>query len=154
MPMTDAELLERLSTRVPPTAVLLGMEMLSVSIAEGRTRMRFKVKREFCNPMGNLQGGFYAAMMDDAAATAIIAHSGERIVVPTLEFKISFLSPARVDTWVYVEGRVVKRGRTVAFAEADMTDESGKLLARMSTTCLPQPMPANAMLVDASAGEA
>lgn len=149
MPMDDAELLQRLSTRVPPTAVLLGMEMLGVNIAEGRTRMRFRVKPEFCNPMGNLQGGFFAAMMDDAAATAIIAHSGERIVVPTLEFKLSFFGPARVDTYVYVEGRVVKRGRTVAFAEADMTDENGKLLARMSTTCLPQPMPANAMLVNA-----
>ncbi|QMW24725.1 PaaI family thioesterase [Sandaracinobacteroides saxicola] len=147
--MTDDELLQRMSTRVPPTARLLGMEMLSVSIAEGQTRMRFPVKPEFCNPMGNMQGGIIAAMLDDAAATAVIAHSGERIVVPTIEFKVSFLAPARVGGWVHVEGRVVKRGRTIAFAEADMMDETGRLLARMSTSVMPQPMPANAMLVDA-----
>lgn len=149
MPMNDEQLLERMSTRVPPTARLLGMELLSLSIADGTTRMRYPVKAEFCNPMGNLQGGFITAMLDDAAATAIIVHSGERIVVPTLELKVSFFAPARVGTHVYCDGRIVKRGRTVAFAEADMTDENGRLIARMSTTCLPQPMPDNAMLVEA-----
>lgn len=150
MAMDDVELLARLSRRVPPTAVLLGMEMLSVDSAAGVTRMAFLVQPQFCNPMGNLQGGFFAAMMDDAAATAIIAKSGRRIFVPTLEFKLSFFAPAKAGSRVVCEGRVVKLGRTIAFAEVDMTDEAtGKLLARMSTTTMPQEFPDNPMLVEA-----
>jgi uncharacterized protein (TIGR00369 family) len=150
MPLTDAELLERLSRHVPPTAVLLGMELLAVDAAEGSTRMRFRVQPEFCNPMGNLQGGFYAAMMDDAAVTAIIAKAGRRIVVPTLEFKVSFLGAARLGSSVIVEGRCLKLGRTTAFAEADMTDEAGnRLLARLSMTGLPRDFPERPHLVAA-----
>jgi uncharacterized protein (TIGR00369 family) len=151
MPMTDAELLERMSSHVPPTALLLGMELLSIDGEAGITRMAFTVKPEFCNPMGNMQGGFFAAMLDDAAATAIIARSGRRVVVPTLEFKVSFLGPARVGSRVIAEGRCVKLGRTIAFAEADLSDaETGRLLARMSTTCMPQPFPDRPHLVEAS----
>lgn len=150
MPMADTELLERLSTHVPPTAVLLGMEMLSVDSAAGIVRMAFTVRPEFCNPMGNMQGGFFAAMLDDAAATAIIARSGRRIGVPTLEFKVSFLGPARLGDRVIAEGRCLKLGRSIAFAEADLTDAaSGKLLARMSTTCMPQEFPDRPKLVKA-----
>ncbi len=138
MPLDDAALLERLARHVPPTARLLGMELLSVDSAAGITRMAFTVKPEFCNPMGNMQGGFFAAMLDDAAATAIIARAGRRIAVPTLEFKVSFFGPARAGSRVIAEGRCLKLGRTIAFAEADLTDEaSGRLLARMSTSCMP-----------------
>jgi uncharacterized protein (TIGR00369 family) len=141
MTLSDAELLARMSRHVPPTAVLLGMEMLALDSTAGTTRMRFVVKPEFCNPMGNMQGGFFAAMLDDACATAIIARAGRRMAVPTLEFKVSFLGPARLGAAVIVEGRCVKLGRSIAFAEADMTDEeSGRLLARMSATCMPQPI--------------
>lgn len=149
MPLSDAELLERLSRHVPPTARLLGMELLSVDSASGTARMAFTVRPEFCNPMGNLQGGFYAAMLDDAAATAIIARAGRRIVVPTLEFKLSFLAPARAGSRVIAEGRCLKLGRSVAFAEADLLDAAGsRLLARMTLTCMPQEMPERPQLVE------
>lgn len=149
MPMTDAELLERFSTHVPPTGILLGLEMLAVDSAAGITRMACTVKPEFCNPMGNMQGGFYAAILDDVAATAIIAKAGRPIVVPTLEFKLSFLGPARVGSRVIAEGRCLKLGRTAAFAEADLIDAgSERLLARMSLTCIPQEMPEQANFVE------
>jgi uncharacterized protein (TIGR00369 family) len=151
MTMSDTELLARMSARVPPTAMLLGMEMLALDSSAGTSRMRFVVKPAFCNPMGNMQGGFIAAMLDDACATAVIAKSGRRIAVPTLEFKVSFLGPARLGSAVIVEGRCVKLGRTIAFAEADMSDEeTGRLLARMSTTCMPQELPERPHLVEAS----
>jgi uncharacterized protein (TIGR00369 family) len=150
MPMDDAALLDHFSTHVPPTALLLGMEMLSVDSAAGTTRMAFTVKPEFCNPMGNMQGGFYAAMLDDAAATAIVARSGRRIGVPTLEFKVSFLGPATMGSRVIAEGRCLKLGRTIAFAEADLTDAAtGRLLARMSTSCMPMELPDRPHLVEA-----
>jgi len=146
--MTDAQLLERMNRHVPPTAALLGMELLEVDSAAGRVKMRFFAKPEFCNPMGNVQGGFVVAMLDDAAAFAAIVKSGERIAIPTIELKTSFLAPARAGEWLYAEGRCLKLGKRIAFMEADLTDASGTLLARLTTSAIPLPMAAGANLVE------
>ncbi len=148
MPMTDAELLVRMNTHVPPTAELLGMELLEVDSAAGRVKMRFQPVAACCNPMGNVQGGFIVAMLDDAAAFAAIVKSGERIGIPTIELKASFFGPARAGEALYAEGRCIKLGKRIAFMEADLTDGAGNLLARLTTSAVPMPMPATSNLVE------
>lgn len=145
--MTDAELMERMNTRVPPTSLLLGTRILEVDSRAGRVRMSFAPKPEFCNPMGHVQGGMIVAMLDDAAAVAAIITSGQRIVVPTIELKTSFFGPAKLGP-LFAEGRCLKLGRRVAFMEAELYDPDGKLLAKLSTSCIPTPMPDSARLVE------
>jgi uncharacterized protein (TIGR00369 family) len=53
----------------------------------------------------------------------------------TLELKINFLKPVW-EARLRAEGRVVRRGRTVSMVECDITDETGALVARASSTCL------------------
>lgn len=134
--MDDAELLARMKAKKAPTTALLGLELESIDSAAGRTRFRMEVAAQFCNPMGSLQGGIVTTALDDAAATAVIVRSGRRVGVPTIEFKVSFFGPAKLGQTVWFEGRVLKYGRTVTFAEADMMDADGKLLARMSTSVM------------------
>ncbi len=148
MPMTDAELLERMNKFVPPTAELLGQEILEIDSAAGRVRMKFQPIAACCNPMGNVQGGFVVAMLDDAAAFAAIVKSGERIGIPTIELKASFFAPARAGVPLYAEGRCIKLGKRIAFMEADLTDEAGTLLARLTTSAVPVPMPPGANLLE------
>jgi uncharacterized protein (TIGR00369 family) len=148
MPMNDEQLLLRLQTYAPPTADLLGQEVLAVDSAAGVVKMRFKAGLNMCNPMGNVQGGIIVAMLDDAAATSAIVKSGQRTVVPTIELKTSFFAAAKADTWLYVEGRCIKLGKRIAFMEADMTDEAGTLIARLSTSAVPLPMPEKANMVE------
>lgn len=136
MAVDDAELLERMRNRKAPTTALLGLYLESLDSAKGTTRYRMEVSPEFCNPMGSLQGGIATTALDDAAATAVIARSQRRVGVPTIEFKVSFYGPAKVGTTVWFEGRVLKYGRSIVFAEADMVDGAGKLLARMSTSVM------------------
>ena len=145
--MTDAELLDRMNVRMPPTSALLGMTILAIDSAAGTVRMSFTPKPDFCNPAGNIQGGFVVAMLDDAAALAAIITSGASIYVPTIELKTSFFAPARGGEPVFAEGRCLKLGKRIAFMEADLTDAAGTLLARLSTSAVPLPMPDNARLV-------
>lgn len=133
--MDDAELLARMKAKKAPTTALIGLELEDIS-SEGRSRFRMEVTAGLCNPMGSLQGGIATTALDDAAATAVIARSGRRVGVPTIEFKVSFFGPAKLGQTVWFEGRVLKFGRTVSFAEADMMDADGKLLARMSTSVM------------------
>ncbi len=144
MPLTDAELIDRMNRRMPATSALLGMRVLAVDRAAGTVRLSFTPKAEFANPMGNVQGGFIVAMLDDAAALAAIVASGTRIAVPTIELKASFFGPAKLDAPLYAEGRCIKLGRRIAFMEADLRDEAGTLLARLTTSALPVPVDAPA----------
>ena len=148
MTMTDAELIERMNTRVPATSILLGSRVLEIDSQAGRIRMSFQPRPEFCNPMGNVQGGFIVAMLDDCAALAAVAASQQRIVVPTIELKTSFFGVARLGQTLYGEGRVIKMGRRIAFMEAELFDDAGKLLAKLSTSCMPTPMPDDAKLLE------
>ena len=147
MPMTNEQLIERMNKFVPPTAVLLGFRLLEVDREKGWVRARWEARPEFCNPMGNVQGGFVAAMLDDTAAIAAIVKSGERIVIPTLEFKTTFLAPAKQGE-LFAEGRCLKLGKRVAFMESDLFDPEGRHLARMSVTAMPTPMPEQHSMVE------
>lgn len=148
MAMTDAELLERMRRFVPPTADMLGQEILELDSARGWVRMRYQPRAECCNPMGNVQGGIVVAMLDDAAAFSAIIKSGERIGIPTIELKASFFAPVKSGVPVFAEGRCIKLGRRIAFMEADLTDEAGTLLARLTTSAVPLPMAPGANLVE------
>ena len=136
MAMDDAGLLERMRAKKAPTTALLGLHLEAVDSAAGTTRYRMEVVPQFCNPMGSLQGGIVTTALDDAAATAVIARSRRRVGVPTIEFKVSFFGPAKLGSTMWFEGRVLKYGRSIVFAQADMVDGAGKLLARMSTSVM------------------
>lgn len=136
MALSDAELLARLRSRQTKTIELLGMELLDLRQADGFIQYRMRADAQFCNPAGTMQGGLVATALDEAASTAAIIQTGRRVVAPTIEFKVSFFGPARLDMDYLFTGRVLKAGRAVTFTEADMTDLDGKLLARLTSSCV------------------
>jgi uncharacterized protein (TIGR00369 family) len=148
MALNDEELMARMNRFVPPTAAILGQEILEIDSASGRVRMKFQPVDACRNPMGNIQGGIVVAMLDDAAAFAAIVKSGKRIGIPTIELKTSFFAPARAGVPLFAEGRCVKLGKRVAFMEADLFDEAGTLLARLTTSAIPVELPEQSQLVD------
>ena len=137
-----------MNRRVAPTSALLGMTVLAIDQVAGTVRVQFTPKPEFCNPMGNVQGGFIVAMLDDTAALAAIVKAGTRIGIPTIELKTSFFGPAKAGAPLFADGRCVKLGKRIAFMEADLTDAAGTLLARLTTSAVPLPMPGAANLVE------
>jgi len=117
----------------PPAAETLGWTMEDIDPATGTVRVAFDAKPAFCNPMGNVQGGFLAAMLDDTMGPALVATLAPGEFAPTLELKVNFLRPARPGRLVGT-GRVVHRGGTVAFLAGDLSDAEGNLLATASAT--------------------
>ena len=115
----------------PPCAITLGAELLSIE--PGRVRLRFDAREEFCNGMGNVQGGFLAAMLDDAMGPALFTLLDEGQFAPTLEMKVSFLRPAQPGP-IVGEGRVVQRTRTVAFLDGTLMSEDGAIIATATAT--------------------
>lgn len=92
------------------------------------------VPPELCNSAGNLQGGVTAAFAD-AVLGGLCATQLPDTVYPALaEMKISFLRPAPVGTTITGTGRLLKAGKRLMFAEVEVTDEQGRLIAKISGT--------------------
>ena len=77
----------------PPAAVTLGWELSWVAPERGEIEVFFDARADFANPIGNVQGGFLAAMLDDTLGPALAATLGDGEFAPTLELKVSFLRP-------------------------------------------------------------
>ncbi|MDG2531917.1 PaaI family thioesterase [Caulobacter endophyticus] len=139
--LTDEAILARFhaSKNPPPSARTLGFALTAVSQAERRVEIAFDARADLlANPMGQVQGGFVCAMLDECMSVAGMIASGMTHVVPTLEMKTSFLRPAMPGPLRGV-GRVVKWGRTVCFMEGELYDAEGRLLATSTGTALPTP---------------
>jgi uncharacterized protein (TIGR00369 family) len=139
--LTDEAVLQRfLRAKTPPTgSQTLGFRMLGVDQAARTVEVAFDASAErLCNPMGQIQGGFLCAMLDECMSVACMVASGMTCVAPTLEMKTSFLRPGLPGPLRGV-GRVIKWGRTIAFTEGELYDGEGRLLAKASGTAVPTP---------------
>jgi uncharacterized protein (TIGR00369 family) len=113
---------------VPPYAQLLGWRPLDARPQEGWFKVGFDGKQEFCNRAGFVQGGFLAAMLDPAIATAAIVMSDGRLYTSTVSITVNFLAPARPGP-IFAEAKVTQLGETIAFVEGKLLAQDGTLLA-------------------------
>jgi Integrase core domain len=63
-------------TPAPPAAQLLGWKLLEVDPERTTIKVEFQARPEFVNPVGLIQGGFLAAMLDDTLGPALVATLG------------------------------------------------------------------------------
>ncbi len=116
-----------------PASAFLGLELLEIDPGAGIARMAFRATDALCNKWGGIQGGMVAAMLDDAMAIAIGMTLEWGQISPTLEMKTNFLAAAKPGR-ILAEGRVIRRGKSVAFVEAELSNEDGALVATGSST--------------------
>ncbi len=113
--------------------------------AEGWVRLRVPVKDGLRNAAGApVHGGVLSALVDMAIGGALGTthdNAGGGVGQTTLDMNVSFLSAAG-DGELVAEGRLLRRGRTIAFGEARISDGAGKLVAvGRATYMLLQPKP-------------
>lgn len=94
----------------------------------GRALLHLPARPEIGNRFGKVHGGALATLVDGAMSNAILSRlpAGDRIG-GTIELSIRFLEPAAGT--VVAEGRVLRLGGRIAFAQADVRDASGRLVA-------------------------
>jgi uncharacterized protein (TIGR00369 family) len=118
---------------LPPAAATLGWELSWVAPERGEIEVFFDARDDFTNPIGSVQGGFLAAMLDDTLGPALVATLPDDAFAPTLELKVSFLRPASPGR-IIGTGRVVHRGGSIAFLAGELRDEAGNMLATATAT--------------------
>jgi uncharacterized protein (TIGR00369 family) len=120
----------------PPIAEL--MDFTGTEISEGRAVFVGTPAEFLYNPIGSVHGGYAMTLLDSAMGCAIHSTLEAGELYTTLEVKVNFIRPITADTGrVRCEGTVVHRGGRIATAEGKLiAEDSGKLLAHGSTTCL------------------
>jgi uncharacterized protein (TIGR00369 family) len=117
----------------PSAAVTLGWELVAVDPEARTIEVAFDASERFTNPVGNVQGGFLAAMLDDTLGPALVATLEPGQFAPTLELKVNFLRPAKPGRLIG-RGRVVDRGGSIACLEGSLANADGVTVATATAT--------------------
>jgi uncharacterized protein (TIGR00369 family) len=108
----------------------LGIEV--VDAKPGWVRLRVPIRDEIKNAAGApVHGGVYSALVDTAVGGALSTlheASAGGVGQTTLDLNVSFLSGAS-EGEIFAEGRILRRGRSIAFGEATISDREGKVVA-------------------------
>ncbi len=90
-----------------------------------------------CNPHGTAQAGIHSLVLDACMNFAInAALSGRDRTRGTLEMKTETMRPAQKDLSFAIRGEVVRMARQVAYGEATVRDDQGRLVSRATGTFL------------------
>ena len=117
----------------PPAAQLLGFRLVEIDPGRGTIEVSFTATEQFLNPAGTVQGGFLAAMLDDTLGPALVATLGVGEWAPTTDLHVQFLRPAQPGE-LRGSGRIVRRGRDVAFMAGELRNGDGELVATATAT--------------------
>ncbi|MCM2466397.1 PaaI family thioesterase [Methanoculleus oceani] len=124
--------LKRVGRDANPFFTLMGIEV--GEFGDGCARLTMEVRPDMLNGAGWLQGGIYVALADEAIALALYTLLAENERIATIDEHTSFIKGVNVGT-IAATGRVIRKGRRVAFADGEVRSAADDtLLARTSTS--------------------
>jgi uncharacterized protein (TIGR00369 family) len=97
----------------------------------GEVEIALKAEPHHLNLLGTVHGGMLATVADTAMGLAVRTRLEPGTTHVTGQLNVHFLAPGRVGRIVGI-GRAVKSGRQTGYAEADVLDAEGRLVARAS----------------------
>ncbi len=111
-----------------PVVNFVGIELLEVSV--GHATLKLPLREEFHNSMGLTQGGILGVLADVAGGVSLysVLADPSKMVIPTIEFKLNFLRPARQGALI-ARGQVTHHGRQIAVCQVDISTMEDTLLA-------------------------
>ena len=115
---------------MPPAAQTLGFEFIAAS--EESIEIAFHAGHEFTTPLGDVLGGFLAAMLYDTVGPAVLSTLGDREFIKTLDLSSYFLRPASPGRLIG-RGRILKRTDEIVVVEASLADERATVATATAT---------------------
>jgi acyl-CoA thioesterase len=111
------EEIKRCGRDANPFFVLMGINI--VSYGKGNAELSMDIRPDMMNGAGWMQGGLYTALADEAMALALFATLGENARIATISETTSYFKGVKTGR-ISARSRVMKRGRSVAFVEAEV----------------------------------
>jgi uncharacterized protein (TIGR00369 family) len=124
----------------PPIARLMQFDILE--LAEGRVVFGCTLDESVYNPLGVVHGGLVCTLLDTVVGCAVHSTLPQGLGYTSIELKVNYLRAVRADSGpLTAVGTVLKPGRRVAFADGQVLDAAGRLVATASSSLLVFPLP-------------
>jgi uncharacterized protein (TIGR00369 family) len=108
---------------------------MAVDPDAGTIEVSFTATEQFLNLAGDVQGGLLAAMLDATLGPARATTLGEGEWARTIDMQVQFLKPAKPGE-LHGLGRVVRRGRDIAFLAGELRSPPGDVVATATASAL------------------
>ena len=105
-----------------------------VSIGDGECTVEVTVLQSHLNAGSVAHGGLHATLLDTALGGALLSLVTPEEWCATAEIVVSYIRPSKEGTTLIANGRVVKRGKSIAHMEGEITDSNGLLVATAKGT--------------------
>jgi acyl-CoA thioesterase len=105
-----------------PYFQLMGIDIIAYN--DGKAILGMDVRPDMLNGEGWMQGGIFTALCDEAMALALYTVLEDDNIIATISETTSFLRGVQRGR-IIAQGRVIKKGRRVAFAEGDVREAEG-----------------------------
>lgn len=123
--------------RLPPPPIGELMQMRVVAVESGGITFSCTPDASMYNPLGLVHGGAVCTLLDTAAACALHTTLPQGVAYTSVEIKVNYLKAVTLDSGpLTAVGSVVKAGSRIGFAEGQVTDAAGNVVATASTTLL------------------
>ena len=125
---------------LPPPPIAAHFRFQIVDVQPGEVTFTCHPDESAYNPIGLVHGGLVCTLLDSVLGCAVQSTLPVGLGYTSIELKVNYLRPVHGDTGeLRARGWVTKPGRRVAFAEGDVRDAAGKILASASGSCLVMP---------------
>ena len=109
----------------------LGIE--SLGMVDGAFALELRLDARHLSAAGRAHGWVLFTLLDTALGRAVIAELPPGRGCATVEMKVNYFRPVQ-EGRIRAEGRCVQRTRSLAYAEGEVRNAAGKILARATGT--------------------
>ena len=122
---------------IPEAPAVSALDIEISEIAFGKANFHFIPKDFHYNAVGTVHGGVISTILDTAIGCTLMSTLTKEFTFTTLELKVNFIKAVTVNTGKMIAvGKIIHAGRTTAIIEASLLDETGKVYAHGTSTCL------------------
>jgi uncharacterized protein (TIGR00369 family) len=117
---------QNLDTSPSPIGQWLSGKLTAIEL--GKATIEYTVRKEMTNPLGTLQGGVFATMMDDTLGVAVYSLGKDKLYV-AINFYLDYLEGVNEGETIAVTANILREGNTVLNVGMKVEDKNGKLIA-------------------------
>jgi uncharacterized protein (TIGR00369 family) len=99
------------------------------NIEHGKAELSVLIRKEMCNPFGNIHGGMMALVVDEAIGWAVVSLEAESHYT-SITLNLDFLYAASEGERIKAQAAIVRQGKKVIYAEVAVFNENNTLLCR------------------------
>ncbi|MFC1828777.1 PaaI family thioesterase [Thermodesulfobacteriota bacterium] len=135
MPSPNPEYINALLETVNSSPFPKHLSMKLKSIGIGAARVELEVLECHLQPFQMVHGGVLATLIDTATFWSVFLKLPEDAGMVNIDLKLNYLKPVNEGLLV-AEGRSIRSGRTISYAEASVKNTDGEIIAHGTSTLM------------------